>query len=298
MKRLLACFASDFAGMPPETLKAAIGASAGRTVISECIVTMEPIVPELTNAEVAAAFGADMILLNLYDTQNPLIRGLPIEGVDDPIRALKRLVGRPVGINLEPVGQGVALESIHKLPPGRLATAETFAAAQAQGVDYICLTGNPGSGVTNAAVLDAIKICKQQFSGLIIAGKMHGAGVGEETFDTAAFAAFAEAGADIILMPAPGTVPGVTESDCRDAVRLVRKTGALTLSAIGTSQESADANTVREIALSSKRAGFDIQHIGDGAQSGVAEPENLMAMSVAIRGKRHTVFRMAQSVLR
>jgi len=93
-------------------------------------------------------------------------------------------------------------------------------------------------------------------------------------------------------------MPGVSEEDCRNAVRAVHKAGALALSAIGTSQESADVHTVREIALSSKRAGFDIQHIGDGAPSGVADSENLMALSIVIRGKRHTVFRMAQSVLR
>lgn len=297
MKRLLSCAASDFAGMCAKTLKTAIQASAGRTVMSECIVAMEPLVPGLTNAEVAAAFGADMILLNVYDVFDPVIRGLP-EAEDGPIQTLKRLVGRPVGINLEPVGQGTALETITRLPAGRLATAETFSAAAAQGADYICLTGNPGTGVTNDGILGAIRLCRAHFPGLIIAGKMHGAGVAEETFDLDAFTAFAAAGADIILMPAPGTVPGVSEEACREAVRNVQRAGALALSAIGTSQESADRDTVREIAMASKRAGFDIQHIGDGASGGVADPENILALSVAIRGKRHTVFRMAQSVLR
>ena len=55
---------------------------------------------------------------------------------------------------------------------------------------------------------------------------------------------------------------------------------------------------IKEIALINKRAGADIQHIGDAGWCGVALPENIMALSVAIRGKRHTYFKMAQSIKR
>jgi len=297
MKRLLSCSASDFAMMTPQELKTAIFASAGRSVMSETVAACEPLVRGLTNAEAAAAFGADLILLNFYDVLHPAVQGLP-GAPANPIAALKRLVGRPVGINLEPVGGGPALEEIVALPPGRCATAESFAAAQAQGVDYICLTGNPGTGVTNAAVEAAVRLCRERFQGLIIAGKMHGAGIDEEVLDTGAFVRFIEAGADIVLIPAPGTVPGVSERDAAAAVRAIHGNGALALSAIGTSQESADPATVREIALAGKRAGADIQHIGDAGPCGMADPENILALSVAIRGKRHTAFRMAGSVLR
>lgn len=297
MKRLISCFASDFAAMTPQELKNAIFASAGRSVMGETIVAFEPLMRELTNAEVACAFGADMILLNFYDTLRPAILGLP--GMpENPIAALKQLIGRPVGINLEPVGNGRALEAINRLPPGRCASRETFEAAQRQGADYICLTGNPGTGVTNDAIEEAVQLCRSYFSGLIIAGKMHGAGVDEAVFDLGALIRFIKAGADIILIPAPGTVPGVTEQDAASAVRAIHQNGALALSAIGTSQESADAATIREIALSCKRAGVDIQHIGDSAACGMADPENILTLSIAIRGKRHTVFRMASSVQR
>lgn len=297
MKRLISCTASDFAAMSPHELKVAIFASAGRTVLSETIVAFQPLMPGLTNAEVASAFGADMILLNFYDALNPSILGLP-GAPENPIAELKRLIGRPVGINLEPVGTGKALERIQALPPGRRASEETFLAAQAQGADYICLTGNPGTGVTNDAIEEAVRLCRKCFSGLIIAGKMHGAGIDEAVFDTDAFTRFIKLGADIILVPAPGTVPGVLEQDVAAAVRVIHQNGALALSAIGTSQESADTATIREIALSCKRAGVDIQHIGDSAACGMADPENILTLSIAIRGKRHTVFRMAASVLR
>ncbi|MPM90657.1 hypothetical protein SDC9_137779 [bioreactor metagenome] len=45
-------------------------------------------------------------------------------------------------------------------------------------------------------------------------------------------------------------------------------------------------------------AGADIQHIGDCGTFGIALPENIMALSVTIRGIRHTYRRMAQSILR
>ena len=43
---------------------------------------------------------------------------------------------------------------------------------------------------------------------------------------------------------------------------------------------------------------MDIQHIGDAGYGGLATVENIYAMSVAIRGVRHTVARMARSVIR
>ena len=50
---------------------------------------------------------------------------------------------------------------------------------------------------------------------LLAAGKMHASGVagegGEKIMTPADAEAFMAAGADIILLPAPGTVPGITQ---------------------------------------------------------------------------------------
>lgn len=72
----------------------------------------------------------------------------------------------------------------------------------------------------------------------------------------------------------------------------------MSISAIGTSQESADVDTIKQIALSNKRVGVDIHHIGDGGYGRMADPENIMALSIVIRGKRHTYFRISQSLMR
>lgn len=297
MKRLLSCQASEMLNMNGKELKQAIMASEGRTVITETVVSCSPLLGGITNAELAAAFGSDMILLNGFDCLNPQIGGLP--ETDEPVKLLKELTGRVVGTNLEPVDENAdMMETRIEISKGRQATKETFIAAEKLGCNFVCLTGNPGTGVTNKAIAKAIKVAKENFSGLIIAGKMHAAGVDEPVVDLDSIKEFIEAGADVILMPAINTVPGLSEKEVTKACRLIKKMGALSLTAIGTSQEGADEAVIKEIALINKRAGADIQHIGDAGWCGVALPENIMALSVAIRGKRHTYFKMAQSIKR
>lgn len=71
----------------------------------------------------------------------------------------------------------------------------------------------------------------------------------------------------------------------------------MTMTAIGTSQESAEERTIEQIALMCKMTGTDIHHIGDAGLGGMV-PESIMAYSKVIRGKRHTYLRMARSVNR
>ena len=102
VKRLLDCNASDFKNMTKQELLASIAASEGRTIACETIGCVRPMLGDVTNAEFAAAMGADILLLNLFDVENPSIEGLNA-APGDVIKELKRLTGRPVGINLEPV---------------------------------------------------------------------------------------------------------------------------------------------------------------------------------------------------
>ncbi|MCK9906012.1 haloacid dehalogenase-like hydrolase, partial [Frankia sp. Cpl3] len=155
-------------------------------------------------------------------------------------------------------------------------------------------TGNPKTGVTNTEILQAISKARSVMGeeALIIAGKMHGAGVaGEAGADIVGendLIAFIEAGADVILLPSPGTVPGITLEVSKQMVSVVQQHGALALLAMGTSQEGSDEATVRQIALYSKMAGADMYHIGDAGYAGIAIPENIMQYSIVLRGKRHT----------
>lgn len=305
MKRLLDCTASDFLQMSGRELKQSIKAAEGRTLLAEIICEETALYPSVTNAEMAAAFGADLLLLNFFDVFKPRLTGLVLENADEIIAKLKTYTGRPVGLNLEPVdAKAIQAEQLITLPVGRTASEETFQKAKELGFDFVCLTGNPKTGVTNREIMQAIAKARSVMGEdmLIIAGKMHGAGVegeaGEEIIGEQAIHGFVEAGADVILVPSPGTIPGITVESCKKLVSIARKAGALSLLATGTSQEGSDEATIRQIALYSKMAGADLYHIGDGGCSGIALPENIMQYSIVIRGKRHTYVRMAASVNR
>lgn len=308
MKRFLDCTASDFENMKKKELLEAISASEGRVLVCETIGILQPMLGDVTNAEFVASMGADMILLNMFDVNHPVIQGLPKTEDREVIRKIKQLTGRPVGINLEPLEQGkessVETNEMWKLSGGRVATLENAKTAVEMGVDFIVLTGNPGIGVTNAAITDTLKLYREHLGEqvVLIAGKMHASGIlsecGEHILTEADVRAFAEVGADIILLPAPGTVPGITMEYVRSLVVCAHSLGKMTLTAIGTSQEGADTDTIKEIALMCKMTGTDLHHLGDAGYGGMALPENILEYGKVIRGIRHTYHRMAVSIRR
>ena len=298
-KRLISANASDIIKMTAAELKQSIKASEGRTILSENVAPRESFIGDITNSEIAKAFGADLILLNGVDVLDPKIFGLDLKEGVSFVDELHRLVGRPIGVNLEPVDLEANMEEDRlSISKGRQATLETIREIERLGMDFVCFTGNPGTGVTNVEIEKAIHLAKKEFSGMIIAGKMHGAGVNEPIADPKAIEGFIKAGADVILVPAVGTVPGFDEEQLKAAVKMAHLNDALVLTAIGTSQESSDEDTIKDIAIRNKICGADIQHIGDAGYGGVAPYENIMAMSIAIRGVRHTVSMIARSINR
>ncbi|MCY7023592.1 haloacid dehalogenase-like hydrolase [Streptococcus sanguinis] len=297
VKRFISSNASEILSMTAPELKQSIKASEGRVILSENVAFKESYIGDVTNAEIARSFGADLILLNGIDIFQPFVAGLDAE--EDFVQELHRLVGRPIGINLEPVDSQAQMAGERLIiNEGRQASLATIQRAEELGVDFICLTGNPGTGVTNQAIIDTIRVVKENFSGLLIAGKMHASGVDEPVADLEAIAQFIEAGVDIVLAPAVGSVPGFDEQDLKQIVRLAHQKGALVMSAIGTSQESADEDIVKQMAIRNKICGVDIQHIGDSGYGCLAPVENIFAMSKALRGQRHTISMISRSINR
>jgi len=186
MKRILDCQSSDFQNMSRDELLSAIAGSEGRTIACETIGSIMPMLGDITNAEFVAAMGADILLLNMFDVQNPRIQGLPKTDPENIIWKLKELTGRPIGINLEPVEQVLSSEdpseNMWAMTHGRKATLENAKKAAAMGVNFILLTGNPGIGVTNEAIEQTLAIYKEALGDQLIlaAGKMHASGVLKE----------------------------------------------------------------------------------------------------------------------
>ena len=76
------------------------------------------------------------------------------------------LVGCPIGVNLEPVDLSAELQEERlELEIGRQANLQTFKRAEDLGIDFICLTGNPGTGVSNKQIIKAIEEAKRTFLG-------------------------------------------------------------------------------------------------------------------------------------
>lgn len=295
MKRILDCTTKDFQTYNSVQLKQAILAGEGRTICSEMAVGLQSVGDNVTHAEIARAFGADLMLFNGFDCFEPKVYGLATQ--ENAVEQIKQFVGRPIGVNLEPIDwDAKLLETRIEIAKGRTASVETLKEIEKCGFDFVCFTGNPGTGVTNSEITKAIKLAKEHFSGLIMAGKMHGAGSGEPVCTVDVVKEFIDAGADIILVPAVGTVPGFREDQLVEIVQIAHQYGALVMSTIGTSQENASREVIEQMAIRNKMAGVDIQHIGDAGYGGLANVENIFALSVAIRGMRHTIRRVALSV--
>lgn len=304
-KRYIDCSARELAVYQKKELLQSIADSEGRVLATETIGTVTPMLVNITNAEFVTSLGADIIMLNIFDVDHPVINGLPEVAPEDTIHEIKRLTGRMVAINLEPAAvRNDGEKSVWSLTEGRRATVENAKKAADMGVDMIVLTGNPGVGVDNKAITKALADLNEAVGDRVIltAGKMHASGIlseaGEKILTKEDAETFIEAGADVLLLPAPGTVPGFTMEHAVELIKTAHEKGVLAMTTIGTSQEGADEETIRQIALMCKMAGADIHHIGDSGYMGMALPENITAYSVAIRGKRHTYRRMAMSLVR
>ena len=267
MKRILDCAASDFANMDGAALLEAVRRSEGRTILCEILWPAPPLVDGVWNAGVVVAFGADLVLLNMFDG----------EGLAD----IKSRLGRPVGVNVEPSDS---------VPEHRRASRENL--RRLADADFVVVTANPDAEVGADEMFSAVALVREILpEALVFAGKMHGSG-GRGLVEVEEISRLAGV-SDAVLLPAPGTVPGSREALVAELADAARGAGALVVAAVGTSQEGSDPETVRELALAAKRIGADVLHLGDAGVSGISEPMNVLAASLAIRGRRHTYRRMA-----
>ena len=70
MKRLLNCTGKEMLSYNGKELKQAIKASEGRTIVSETVISIRPLLDDISNPELAASFGSDLILLNTFDVRH------------------------------------------------------------------------------------------------------------------------------------------------------------------------------------------------------------------------------------
>ncbi|MCS2160381.1 hypothetical protein MUU47_04425 [Scandinavium sp. H11S7] len=286
MQRILNCRASDFQqSVTGPLLRDAIAACEGRVIMAEVAAEAPALFAEVSNAELLCAFGADLLLLKGLNCQQPVVTGGHSRFGENAITQMKKLTGRLVGVSLE------------VLDPSAPAGANVFSEANlaaVQHADFFCLTGYDKPGVTLDRMCDAIAAAGQQTDKMILVAKFCTAGLALPQ----EYAAFIAAGAHGVIFPAPAGCRGASEAKVAAIVDVIQQQQGLAITTLSSSQEGADCATVREIGLASKRCGSDMHNFGDAGVAGMASPEAVNALSMAIRGRRHTWVRMAASLSR
>jgi hypothetical protein len=320
IKRLLEATPKEVLGLKPRELLDTIRASEGRTINAYVCPRSANYVEKVSNVELAASFGADMIFLEGYDPWDLQMPGLPSRGPKSDeeyrntlqvqmgygwtIRELKELVGRPIGTLLmipekgfDPFIGGIFTKHIY--------TKENLEFIIQEGYDFVlivCLSWDP--------MVDAVKEAAEVANGRIIieAGLPHGPGVvfGDmppynlrNVTTPELVSRLAKAGADIVDIPSVGMVPGFTMDYVTEMAAAIHEGHSLVASCIAHSLEGADPYTIKRIAIDNKTCGADIFALAaGGVYESVPLPETLLDMSIAVKGRRHTYRRMCQSPLR
>lgn len=289
MKRILSCTSSDFQKpFTREVLKQAIEASEGRVIMSQTAVESECLISNVSNAEMLSSFGSDMVLLKVIDVEHPKVAGIES---NEPVKTLKKLCGRLIGVNLEVVG-----ENHLQYESGTTLSETTIQKAVTLQPDFLCLTAYRNrAGNTSEAVLEAIALVRKYWDGLLILNKYANA---KELKEEKEWEAYVARGADVLTLPMPGSVSGVYVENLAPIAQRIKEAGALVSMSVATSQEGSDVETIKRMGIEAKQAGADLYDFGDANTNGIPALENVLALSIAVRGKRHTYFRIGSSIQR
>jgi len=289
-RRILDLARPELIALAGRELDGAVRAAEGRTMVAEVFAAAPGLVDGVHNAELMACHGADLIVLNLIDGawSGSGAWSFPWLPEVSDLRSFAGAVGRPVAVNLEPDPTG------DMIPPPRRANPDNARALVDAGAAGIVLTANPGTGASYANLVDATRSLREALGpeASLWVGKMHHAGR-PEAATPQNLLPLAAAGASGVLVPTPGTVPGVTREIAAESTRALQEAGVLVIGTIGTSQEAAPVAAAVTMALAAKEVGFDAHHVGDGGYFGVGAPELLHQYSLTVRGRRHTWRRMA-----
>lgn len=315
VQRLISANRSQIKAMSAQELKESIWKSEGRVVMAQNAVMIPPVCYGCSTPELSQALGADMIMFNTYSLDpNAVHPGLSGGTVfrsekGNRIKDMEPYVDIPMGVYLE-CGSGKDISNNFNADymKYRCPSRENLEALKAEGVKFVVLAGNPGTGVTYESVLEAVKLAKEIVGDemLIFAGKWEdGAGdypvIGDPIKDIDFYKdlikQLIDAGTDCICLPMPGSRWGITVEIISELVAFIHryKKGTLALTFLDGSIEGSDEETVRQCAILSKQTGADIHTSGDAGIGGMTIPEDLLAFSIAIKGKQKTWQRMAAS---
>ena len=247
--------------------------------MAEVAAGASPLYGEVTNGELLCAFGCDLLLVKGMNCRTQAIQGC------ENLAHFKALTGRLIGVSMEVLADP-------SLDDPRACNLNNLALLQE--ADFYCLTAYDKPGVTAERVIDALRQVRAMTDKMILVAKFYASGLAEPQ----EYARYVLEGADGVMIPAPASCRGASEDKVACALAAVQAVGGVGITTLSSSQEGADEDTVRQIALASKRCGADMYNFGDAGVAGMADPQALYAFSMAVRGRRHTWVRMAASLAR
>lgn len=320
-KRLVDVSPQEIMAMKPLELLDAIRLSEGRTLNSYVCPRASSYVEKVSNIELAAAFGADIITLEGFDPYNIQMPGLPSKdkNTDDiyrrdlqadmgfgwTIRELKQLIGRPIATFLRIVDEQLE-KHVQRVFSNNHYSEEKLQYLIEEGYDMVFIYQKVRGDNVKYVLERAAEIAGDRI--IIGSGIDHGIGAlegGQPPFNmreiiTPEYAYdIAKAGAKVVFVPAVGVVPGYTMNYATEIITAVHEGGAIAAAAVAHSVEGSDPYTIKRIVLDNKICGADMISIAAGGlYESVACPELIMEASLSLKGKRMTYRRMGQSVNR
>ncbi|AZS14307.1 hypothetical protein [Paenibacillus lutimineralis] len=317
--RLINAHRTQIEAMTAKELKESILLSEGRVILAQNYVSFPTaLCLGTTNAELSQAMGADMLLFNGYSLdENAKQSGLYVHEFSNlkdssssyyRIPDMRKLIDIPMGVYLE-CGDMEDISNAYSetFRKYRTPSPENIKKLLEEKAQYVILGGNPGTGVSYDAVLNAVRSTKKLVGDdmLIFAGKWEdgatepviGDPIKPLQFYKDYIKELIDAGTDVICMSMPGSRWGIDVDSIRELVTFTHtyKPGTLAMSFLDGTIEGSDVDTVRQCALWSKQTGADIHAIGDAGLSGMSVPENIYQLALSIKGRWKTWERMAAS---
>lgn len=298
VKRLLEMTPRELVALDGPDLVESIRLSEGRTLAVEIMSPVEPPIESVSGGELAAAMGADIIVLDGYDPLDPRIAGVDpayLAGDSDqpPLVYYSHLAGRPVGINLI-----VADESKASSLGGRLFSLNTV---RQSGAALIFLYVRPQQGGTPEMQVAAAQQIAQSGSRppLVVSVPSFSKPPPRDDRSMESLRAEAlallDAGCAGVAFPMPGSKQGWMADATATLIDVVHARGGVAWLFVTGSVEGAPQPVLQQLAVEGKQLGADAFRLDEAGLSGMPPPENILAFSLALRGARHTYRRMASS---
>lgn len=320
MKRLIECTPRELIGLSRQEFLASVKAAEGRTVVAGVGISSPNILNGVSNIEVAAAFGADCISLEISNSIETSIPGLPSKNASDDaehqelgvkmgkgwtINELQKLTGRRITSGLLVVRQGGEQTVLQPAAGNAIYCRENLRnLVETLGYSHIMLVSFEQDILINA-VRESREIVGDEV--ILEAGIPHGLGNANladripynlrDIVSGEFVQALAEAGADIVAIPAVGSVPGFNMQYVSELIDAIHEKNALAAVLITHSMEDSDEQALTRIALDNKACGTDIYSLASGGLNlGMTDPMNLMKFCIVAKGKRNAYKRICQSI--